>query len=149
MNDRGPHRRLNRRGFTLIEALVASALLGFITLAVISAVTSAQSLSFEGQKQIVAVMAADDLLTELVTLSYADLKAKDGLDQPIGKMETLTAVPYPPVAWAIGRTVAATEEMVEEPVLKIKVKGLRVIVSARDDFRVLATVETFVPEPAS
>lgn len=137
-----------RRGFTLIEALVASALLGIVTLAVITAVASAQTLTFEGQKQILAVMAADDLMTELMTLPYADLKAKNGLDQPVGQMTTLGGTPYPSSCWAIGRSVQATEEIIPCDGLDVQIKGVRVIVSTRDEFRILASIVSFVPEPA-
>ncbi len=140
--------RATRRAFSLIEALVASTLLGMIVLAVISAVTSAQSLSFEGQKQILAAMAADDYMTELMTLDYEDRALLNGSEQPVGEMETLDAAPYPDTVWALGRRVGVTEVTIVEPGLGIEVTGQRVVVEAFDEFRALATLETFVPEPA-
>lgn len=137
------------RAFSLIEALVASTLLGVVVLAVISAVTTSQQMAFEGEKQLLAAMAADDLMAELVVLPYEDLRARNGLVQPVGSMETLAGAPYPSPHWALGREATVTEVMITEPDLGVQVRGLRVVVAARDGFRVLATVESFVPEPAS
>lgn len=139
----------SRSAFTLIEALVASALLGMIVLAVISAVTTSQQLSFEGQKQLLAAMAADDLMAELVVLDYADLKLKDNVDQPVGSVETLQGNKYSDVVWALGRHVDVTEQLLYYGDLDVWVKGLRVVVEVRDEFRAMATVETFIPEPAA
>ncbi|MBL8746156.1 MAG: hypothetical protein JNK58_07350 [Phycisphaerae bacterium] len=133
--------------FTLIEALVASTLLGMVVLAVISAVTTSQQLSFEGQKQILAAMAADDLMAELVVLDYENLKIKDNLDQPVGSIQTLSGNAYTATAWALGRRADVTEQLLYYPELNIWVKGLRVVVEVRDASRTLATIETFIPEP--
>lgn len=144
----GVQRRARRvAGFTLIESLVATTLLGVIVIAVIAAVASAQRLSFEGQKQILAALAANDLLTELATLPFSDLAAKDGMTQAIGALETLDGETYPEVFWPLGRTVSVQEELVTEPDLGIQIRGLRITVSASDDARTLATIEAFIPEP--
>lgn len=135
--------------FSLIEALVASTLLGMIVLAMISAVTTSQQLSFEGQKQILAAMAADDLMAELVSLDYDDLKMKDNLDQPIGEVETLEGNMYSDVVWPLGRRIEVTEELLYYGELDVWVKGLRVVVEVRDEHRAMTTLETFVPEPST
>lgn len=138
-----------RPGFTLIEALVASTLLGIVVLAVISAVTTSQQLSFEGQKQILAAMAADDLMAELAVIPYNDLKLKDMTEQPIGATETLGGAPYTEVNWPLGRSIHVTEQTLYYGDLGVWVKGLRVVVEVHDEFRLLASIETFVPEPAA
>lgn len=138
-----------RRGFTLLESLVATALIGVIVIAVISSVSTAQTLAFEGQKMILASMAADDLMLELVTLPYNDLKLKNNLSQAPGAMTSLDGQVYPSTFWAIGRSVQVVQEDITEPSLGVMVRGLRVTVRASDEFRILATLETFVPEPAS
>lgn len=136
------------QAFSLIEALVASTLLGVVVLAVISAVSAAQSLSFEGQKLILASMSADDLMAELVTIPYGDLKLRDGVSQPIGGLATMAGDPYPSTFWALGRAVSVAEEVITEPDLGVSVRGLRVRVTTRDEFRDLVSIETFIPEPA-
>ncbi len=142
-------RTRGRRAFTLIEALVASTLLGIVVLAVISAVTTSQQLSFEGQKQILAAMAADDLTAELVVLDYDDLKLQDNVDQPTGSLETLGGSDYTDVAWALGRGIEVTEETLYYGDLDVWITGLKVVVEVRDEFRALAVIETFIPEPAA
>lgn len=136
-------------GFTLIEALVASTVLGVVVLAVISGVSTAHSMSFEGQKRVLAAMAADDLLLELSTLPYADLLARDETEQPIGGMTTLDGEAYPDTFWAIGRSVAVVETIVTEEALGVSVRGALVTVTAQDEHGALVTLQAFIPEPAS
>ena len=136
------------RGYTLLESLVATALLGVIVLAVISSVNASQQVSFEGQKQVLASMCASDLMAELMTLDYQTLKATDGLSQPIGALTSLDGQAYPPAYWPLGRSAQITEEIVNQQQLGVNVRGLRVVVSATDSHGELARFETFVPEPA-
>lgn len=141
--------RIIRSAFSLIEALVASTLLSMIVLAVISAVTTAQSISFEGQKQILAAMAADDLMAELVVLDYEDLKLRNNTDQPIGSMVTLAGADYTDVSWALGRRIEVIEQLLYYADLDVWIKGLRVIVEVRDEFRSIVRIESFIPEPSA
>lgn len=136
-------------GFTLLESLIAASLLVMVVLAVITGVTTAQQVSFEGQKRILGAMAADDLMGELVTLPYADLKDRDGWKQAPGAMTTLDGQAYPTTNWAVGRSVSVQEEIKTEPALGVSIKGLRVIVTAQDADQDLLSIEMFVPEPAS
>lgn len=138
-----------RRGYTLIEALVASVLLGLIVLAVMSAVAASQKLSFEGQKQMLGAMAADDLLAELATLSYAERGLRDGMLQQVGAITTLDGQAYPGLYWALGRRVLVEEQNVEHAETGIVVRGQRVAVTTFDDRRDIATIETFIAEPAA
>jgi len=136
-------------GFTLIEALVASTVLGVVVLAVLSSVSTAHTMSFEGQKRVLAAMAADDLLLELSTLAYADLLTRDEMEQAIGSMATLDGEAYPDTFWAIGRSVAVVETTVTEETLGVSVRGALVTVTAHDEHGALVTLQAFVPEPAS
>lgn len=136
-----------RRAFTLVEALVASTLLGMVVLAVISAVSSSQTLSFEGQKSILAAMAADDLMAELVTMPYGELRIQNGLDQPIGSMATLSGSAYTDTVWPLGRRVEVVEENRVHQDLGVVIRGMKVTVRVRDEARDLVIIETFVPEP--
>lgn len=138
-----------RRGFSLIEALVASVILAIVVLAVGSAVATGRQLSIEGQKTILAAMAADDLMGELVTVAYDDLDSHDGMDQPEGAMETLDGELYPERFWMIGRNADIVEEIVDIEGMGVKVRGKTITVTAYDEHRVLAVLQTFVPEPAS
>lgn len=146
--DRCRRRRGRGRGFSLLESLLAVCVLGVVVGAVISAVATSHKLAFEGQKRLLAAMAVDDLMIELVTLSYPDLKAKDGAEEKPGQMKTLDQAGYPASFWSIGRTITVKEEVLKDQALGTEIKGLRVTVSAGDGSATLAEAETFVPEPA-
>lgn len=137
-----------RRAFTLLESLFAATVLGVVVIAVISAISSAQRISFEGQKRLLAAMAADDLMIELATLPYNTLKTKNGLTQDPGEMQSLDGEAYPDSFWSVGRTVSVTETVVTQRDLDVNIKGLQVVVTALDDSADLVRLEMFVPEPA-
>lgn len=136
------------RGFTLLESLFAATVLGIVVIAVISAISTAQRISFEGQKRLLAAMAADDLMIELATLPYSTLKTKNGLTQAPGAMTTLDGEGYPESFWTIGRSVSVSEKVVTQNDLNVNIKGLEVVVTAVDDSADLVRLEMFVPEPA-
>ena len=136
------------RGFTLLESLFAATVLGVVVIAVISAISTAQKISFEGQKRLLAAMAADDLMIKLATLPYDTLKTKNGLEQGVGAMETLDGEPYPDSFWSVGRQVSVSEKLISQDDLQVKIKGLEVIVTAVDHSADLVRLEMFVPEPA-
>ncbi|MCB9838500.1 MAG: type II secretion system protein [Phycisphaeraceae bacterium] len=142
--------RRRRGGFTLLESLIALVILTATVLAVGSAISASNQQSIEGQKQILAAMAADDLLAELCALPYAELDTHNGLDQAIGEMTTLDGLtPYPDTYWLVGRTVSVVETDMDTGGLGVKVRGMLVTVSAYDENRTLSTIQAFVPEPAS
>jgi len=138
-----------RNGFTLLESLMASAVLAIVVLAVGAAVSAAQDASLHGQRMLLASMAAEDLLSEISTTPYADLPTLDGLDQPPGQMQTLAGEAYPDTYWSVGRAVLVESASYTHPDLGVQVDGRRVLVTAYDAQRDLVTLETFIPEPAS
>jgi len=140
-------RALLNRGFTLLESLVAATLIGVITLAVVSGISAAQRVSFEGQKRILAAMAADDLLLELATVPYSSLLSYDGLTQAPGTMQSISGEAYPGSFWAIGRSVSVRSTDAYEPLLNVVVRGMTVEVTVSDDGADLLMVRTFRPEP--
>ena len=142
-------RREVRRGFTLLESLIAMVILTATVLAVGSAISASSQQSIEGQKQILAAMAADDLLSELSAIPYGELKTYDGLDQGIGLMQTLGLTPYPDTYWLIGRAVSVVETDIATGDLGVVVRGMLVTVSVYDENRTLSQIQTFIPEPAS
>lgn len=137
-------------GFTLLESLIALTILTATVLAVGSAISASSQQSIEGQKQILAAMAADDLLAEMCSRPYAELVTHHGLDQGIGAMETLDEVtPYPDTYWLVGRSMSVVETDITTGDLGVKVRGMLITVSAYDENRTLSQIQAFVPEPAS
>lgn len=143
---RGPRRFAG--GFTLLEALFASTILSMVVLAVVGAMSASQMQSFEGQKSILASIAADNHLSELVTLPYEDLRARDGEREEVGELITVDGAGYPETFWPLGREVAVEEQVLLVEELSVEITGLNVTVTVFDDARTLAEIETFVPEPA-
>lgn len=141
--------RTRRRGFTLLENLMAAAVLGVIVLAVGLAVSAAQKASQEGQKTVLGAMAADDLMSELRAVEYADLPDYDGVVQGVGAMRTLTGDAYPDTYWALGRSVIVENARYQDEGLGAMINGRRIVVAAFDENRVLVELESFVPEPSS
>jgi prepilin-type N-terminal cleavage/methylation domain-containing protein len=147
----GPRRRAAcapRGGFTLLESLIASAVLSLIVLAVGAAVTAGQQASFDARNSVLGAMAGDDLLADLSAIDYAHLGEYDEFTQPVGAIATLAGRPYPHSYDALGRSVTVNELILEEPETGARVKGRRIVVNVFDARRVVATVETFRPEPA-
>ncbi len=138
----------SRSAFTLLEALMASTVLTIIVLAIASSITTAQQMAFEGQKRMLAAMVVDDLMTELLTLPYDDIRPYHGMREPLGAMETIDGDVYPDAYWSIGRDVSVRETIVYDEGTDTQVRGLQIEVSARDEAVVLASVEMFLPEPA-
>lgn len=142
-------RSAGARAFTLIEALIATGILSMSVLALSSAVAAGQKSSIEGQKMVLASMAVSDLMSELMTVSYGQIKSHDGRTETPGQMRTLDGGFYPNTYWMIGRVVSATDQTVTEPGLGVTIRGVKVVVSATDGKRTLLSAEAFVPEPGS
>lgn len=144
---RGHGRR--RRAFTLAESLMASAVLMIVVLALASALASAQKVAFEGRKHLMAAMAADDLMSELMTLSYDDLVAQDGREEAIGSIASLDGSPYPGTYWALGRRVSMKVLNKVDKGTGTSVPGVEVSVEAFDEFITIVQYTNFVAEPVS
>lgn len=140
--------RRPRRAFTLLEAVIASTVLAITVLAIGAAISSAQQAAHEGQKAVLGAMACSDYMGELMTLPYAEIEARSGELLAVGTLTTLDGVAYPDSYRPLGRTMVATEQLVTIAGLGVTVRGLLVEVSTFDDERVVARVETFLPEPA-
>ncbi|MCA9294790.1 MAG: prepilin-type N-terminal cleavage/methylation domain-containing protein [Phycisphaerales bacterium] len=136
------------RGFTLAEALIASAVLAVIVVAVAASVSTAQKVAWESRKRMLATFAADGMLSELMTLGYYDLRDRDGQTDAIGSMETMDGVVYPKAFWALGRSVSVTDTSVTEPGSGTVVDGVDVRVAVYDEHKDLSVLTVFVAEPA-
>jgi len=136
------------RAFTLLEAVIASAVLAITVLAIGSSISAAQMSSFEGRKAVQGSMVASDYMAELMTLEYAEIEARSGEVTPVGELSTLDGVDYPETYWPLGRSMTAQEELMVLGDFGVSVRGLRIEVLVFDERRVVASVETFLPEPA-
>jgi Tfp pilus assembly protein PilV len=143
-----PHRHRLRRGFTLMEALMASGILLVIVVAVTSAITAGQQHAFEAHQRIAASIAAEELMGRLITFPYADLSAWNGYTEAVGAMTDMNSDPLPVSFDMVGRdvTVATTIKTLGD--LSVIVQGRTVTVRAfNGEGRVLASLTRFIPEP--
>ncbi|MHC4976496.1 MAG: hypothetical protein ACYTF7_07800 [Planctomycetota bacterium] len=148
MGHKSPHPGYPRRNaFTLLEALAASAVLALVVLAVGAAVSSGQITTMKGTSAILASMAADDLMNELVALPYDDLVAYNGYSQPAGSLVSLQGTPYPPTYHNISRRAETFEHIVQDVDTGVRMRGTTIRVTVTADGRTALVVQTFVAEP--
>ena len=136
-----------RQGFSLMEALLATTVLATLVLAVAAGMGASQRVSFEGQKRMLASIAANDLMSELSTERYADLFPFNGMEQTVGAMETLDGIAYPQTFWALGREVEVVHSTMTDEDLGVAVSGATVTVRVVDKTAVVAEVVLFVADP--
>ncbi len=127
--------RPSHPGFTLMEALMASAILFAGVLAVISAIMTGQEEAFDAQRRMQAALATDDLMGRIATMAYDDL---------IGLSPMQAAGPF----LAMTSSAVVDEEL---PNLDIRVRGIHVHVeivpSLPEASNVLAEADLFIPAP--
>jgi hypothetical protein len=124
-----------RRGFTLMESLIASAILFAGVLAVISAIMAGQRKAFEAERQVMATLAAEELMGEIIADEYLDLAATWGGLKPAGDFQ----------AW-----VAVGEVEEDLPDLGVLVTGQEVTVKvfpSMMDSRIIVELHHFIPAP--
>ena len=85
-----------RRGFTLMESLIASAILFAGVLAVISAIMAGQRKAFEAERQVMATLAAEQLMGSIATSEYDSLSALWGGIKPAGEFQAMVTIQAPP-----------------------------------------------------
>jgi hypothetical protein len=129
--------------------MAAGILLG-VVMAVTSAITAGQHHSVEAQKRIAGALAAEELLSRLVTVSYDKLATWNGYVEAIGTLTDTTGDAMPPLFDSVGRSVTVTTELREFPELGVNIRGRTIVVQAVDaEAQVLAELTHFVPEPAA
>jgi type II secretory pathway pseudopilin PulG len=143
-------RRAAARAFTLIEALMASAILMGIVTAVTAAIIAGQQNALEAQERIAGTLAAEALLGALLAEDYDTLATWHNYREEPGEMVDAEGQPLPPVFGTVGRqvTVTSTFQTIDPP--GINIAGRTVRVRAFDvDGRVLADLTRYVAEPQS
>lgn len=131
--------RSGRRGITLIESVLAAAILAMAVLAVFSAIGAGTAHAQESGQRIAATMASEDLLARVLLDEGAALERWDGYQEPVGGLvdETnrLLALPQQ----TVGRRVMVRRDVRSLPGLD-PVNGHLVTVEAFDgEDRVLSS----------
>ena len=140
----------SRRGFTLLEALMAAGILLVVVIAVTSAVTAGQQHAYEAQQHIAASLAAEELMGRVMVQPYADLPTWDGHTEAVGTMTDVSGSPMPGSFNMVGRDVQVTTTMKTLAELDVRVQGRTVRVRGFNaEGRVLVELSRFIPEPQS
>lgn len=139
-----------RRGLTLLESMIAAAILLVAVIAVSSAMTAGQHHAYEAQLRISGAIAAEDLMGRLNAVAYSDLVTNwDGFEETPGDTQTQQSEDFPSAFNRIGRRVVIIDGIMHTlPGLNVKIHGLTVQVMAFDDRgETLVTLSRFIPQP--
>jgi hypothetical protein len=126
-----------RQGFTLMEALIASAILFAGVLAVISAITSGQQKAFEAEQQVMATLAAEELMGAIIVDNYLDLEGNWSGLKPAGDFVALI-------------TFNDIDEDLFDLGVVVRGKTVNVeIYPSMTDMRLILELAHFIPKPQS
>lgn len=146
-------RRVRRRrkaihpGFSLIEALIALAILALVFTAIASAIGAGTASAGETRTRVVATLAADELLAEVLASDWDDLPDWHGFSEPLGSGRAPDGRPEP-ARKNLARSVEVFELTRTLQPVGIEVAGRSVLIEIRDENeRVLCTLERFIPDP--
>ncbi|MFK7788993.1 MAG: prepilin-type N-terminal cleavage/methylation domain-containing protein [Phycisphaeraceae bacterium] len=162
-------KRIKRsQGFTLAEVLIASAILSFVTLGIVQAVTAGQARTLDALKRARAQALAEVMLEEILAKPYADPEGAtgigpdsgestrtdfDNIDDYHGHLESVNnvadhaAVLYPSDYQTLERSVSIVAVTNSVADLGGDHTGLQVTVSVNEPGGRVWSVERFVPEP--
>jgi type II secretory pathway pseudopilin PulG len=143
---RGGH----RRGFTLLEALMAAGILLVVVVSVTSAIAAGQQNAYEAHQRIAATLAAEELISRLAAETYDNLPTWDGHTEAAGDMTDMDGNLLPASFAMIGRDVRVTTALKTVPGPDVRIRGRVVRVRAFNEHgRVLSELSRFTPEPQS
>lgn len=94
-----------RRGITLIESVLAAAILAMAVMAVFSAIGAGTSHAQESARRIAGTMASEALLARVLINDGTDLEAWDGFSEPPGDLRDANHVLLAPAQQTVGRRV--------------------------------------------
>ena len=156
-------------GFTLIEALIASAVLSFVVAALTQAITAGQSHTYHALHAARAVQLAEAMLEEVLSKPWADpaggselgpdsgetgradfddLDDYDGFTESAGSVRDANGSPYGELFQRFERSVAVTSQDIDHATLG-RISGKLIIVAVREPGGRAWTVRRFVAESAA
>ena len=139
-----------RKGFALIEAMIAIGILTVAVTAVTSAIIAGQQQSIAAREKIVGTVAAESLMSQITAVDWDQLDFFNGFEETVGTITDPTGMIIEGDFKRIGRiaTVQAAEVFIDP--LEIYIVGKNVTVTSFDqEGNALSVIERFIPEPSS
>lgn len=161
-------RSQRNQGFTLAEVLIASAILSFVTIGIVQAVSAGQARTLDALKRARAQALAEVLLEEILAKPYADPEGAtgfgpdsgeasrsdfDNIDDYHGYLESVDTLAdhagalYGVAYQSLERSASVTAVTNSVADLGGDHAGVQVTVSVNEPGGRVWTVERFVPEP--
>ena len=133
---RGPGRRC--RGLTLMESMMASAILAGAVVTVIFAITAGQQHAYQAKEQIAASLAAEEVLGDIIKKPHNQIESSGGFIVVNGFPVLITTTPAPD-----------SDKVLAD--INVRVLGIDVTlqVLTPDWSRTVTEVTHFVPGPPS
>ena len=157
------YRAHRRRGFTLVEALTAAAILAFVVAAITQAITAGQTQTYEALHDARGMALAEAMLEEVLAMPYADLDESDsestratfddmddyhGLNETAGNVVDANGAAYPDTYNRFSRVTTVDTGSVTVSDWSTTINGKTVTVVVTDDRGRTWSVAHFVPESA-
>lgn len=140
-------RRAALPGFSLVEALIALAILALVFTAIASAIGAGTASAGEARTRVLATLAADELLAEVLASDWEGLIEWDGFEEPLGTARAPDGRPEP-ARRNLARSVQVLEVARTLQPVGIEVAGRSVLIEVRNETgHVLSTLKRFVPRP--
>tara|TARA_B100001059_G_scaffold32660_1_gene26281 strand:- start:14 stop:499 length:486 start_codon:yes stop_codon:yes gene_type:complete len=141
------HRRVSARGFSLLEAVIAMVILAMTFTTIASAIGAGSGSARETRNQVMATLAAEELLSELLSEPWEALSDWNGYRESTGE----SRAPDGRIEKDRAELLRAVEVMDEtrhlEPIgMDIDGRVIRVHVEDRTT-RVIISLERFIPKP--
>lgn len=141
--------RRRHGGFTLVEALIASAILALACTALVQAISAGQMHTHFAMRETRAIALCEAKMEEILARPYHEIAgAYHGHSEPRGGLTDAAGQPCDAAFAPFARTVSATHGSLNVPALGGTVNGLAVTVTVTDDRQRSWTLTRFIPEPA-
>ena len=131
---RGPGRRC--RGVTLMESMMASAILAGAVVTVIFAITAGQQHAYQAKEQIAASLAFEEVLGDIIKKPYSQIRFSGPFTVVNGLPVLISATPD-------------SDKVVADMNVRVQGTDVTLEVLTPDWSRTLAKMTHFVPEPPS
>ena len=136
-----------RRGFSLIESVLALSILAITFTAIASAIGAGTSSALEERDRVTATLATEELLAEILSAEWDQLDSWNGFEENPGEALAPDGIRSASRA-RIWRTAEVLDQTLQIEPAGRQLNGRMIRITTRStEGRVLVAVERFVPRP--